>query len=1015
MSSDINVQTFSGKVNITSNLLVGSSHLFVDTINNRVGLVTNTPDAGLHVNSNAYVHTNFRVGSGIVMNDTTGRITAGSFVGDGSGITSVNSDSGSWVNGTDVVYLSTIGDKVGIGTVSPSSIFNTYGGGLWDGTDHTSKVCATLQVGRGSGAGASTQDAGTGAILEFRHHSDYRFVTLESVSEGNYSSEMGIRFKTMDATSGPEERMRIDAHGNVGIGTTTMTEKLTVNGNLDFTPAYGGDTTNCSGMIIFNKPIAESIDTSANIDSIYFNDSTNTYHFTQDTTKYATGNAGIQCGSVTATTFTGSLSTSVTPGSYLTGDAYNGSTARTFAVDATTAATASKIVARDSSGHIFANYLNMSHSASARNSDTVFYSSTDTYIRKNTAAGMRSSLGLTNSATITATTAKDGNKIVLRESDGNIRGNYFNTTPNDVTSGVTNVCVETGNDGWIRHGTAASIRTFIGATSADTASTVAMRDGSGDINVRLCRSDYQDQTDCGAGIAFRNSTSDNYIRFCTTMSSVRSRIGCYGSGSNITRTSHSNGFLVGSYNSVGDNAAKTNPIYTIGSSYQPSDTSLGDMYGIGYSHSNFTSMLVGGWGMYVAADGDARIGLCGSSGNIKCSRVLIQPSSSGGGQNLFTGYRTGDSYGRAQLVLSSGYSDIIIASSQANNNHGSNLTFAAYNPSNVGDYRKFVINQGNWGSRKHMLEFGYEDSSITNPHSAINSTDTVVTMNGLNKRVGIRNINPVCPLHVSGYQYIYLVAGRYFNKNTGNYITALGTNNYNTTLKVDGTVVSTDKFFQSSDRRIKKDIVDLNDSEALDTLRLIKPKKYKYKDDIYKGTEPVYGFIAQEVRDVLAYATHLINDQIPNIYELAEVSESNIITFTNFNTSELASNVSIIQIRSITNEEHDVNIVEVIDDHTIRVAENLDEWTGSVDENGNVITETTTYIGNKIFVFGQKVDDFVTLDKSSIFTIATAALQEVDRQLQAEKTKTYELRQKVEILEMSHGALIQRIEALENL
>jgi hypothetical protein len=57
MSSDINVQSFSGKVNITSNLLVGSSHLFVDTTNNRVGLVTNNPDSGLHVNSNAYVNT----------------------------------------------------------------------------------------------------------------------------------------------------------------------------------------------------------------------------------------------------------------------------------------------------------------------------------------------------------------------------------------------------------------------------------------------------------------------------------------------------------------------------------------------------------------------------------------------------------------------------------------------------------------------------------------------------------------------------------------------------------------------------------------------------------------------------------------------------------------------------------------------------------------------------------------------------------------------------------------------
>jgi hypothetical protein len=73
-----------------------------------------------------------------------------------------------------------------------------------------------------------------------------------------------------------------------------------------------------------------------------------------------------------------------------------------------------------------------------------------------------SSLGLTNSATITATTAKDGNKIVLRESNGNILGNFFNTTPNDVESGVTRVCVETGDDGWIRHGTQAAIRTFLG-------------------------------------------------------------------------------------------------------------------------------------------------------------------------------------------------------------------------------------------------------------------------------------------------------------------------------------------------------------------------------------------------------------------------------------------------------------------------------------------------------------------------------------------------------------------------
>jgi hypothetical protein len=143
------------------------------------------------------------------------------------------------------------------------------------------------------------------------------------------------------------------------------------------------------------------------------------------------------------------------------------------------------------------------------------------------------------------------------------------------------------------------------------------------------------------------------------------------------------------------------------------------------------------------------------SGTSKFTNILnIQPSSSGGGQNIFTGYRTGDSYGRAQLVLSSGYSDIIIASSQANNNHGSNLSFVAYNPSNAADYRKFVINQGNWGSRKQFLDFGYADIVDPNPHVYINTTNTVLTLDGINKRVGIKNINPGHNLSVTGDAYI---------------------------------------------------------------------------------------------------------------------------------------------------------------------------------------------------------------------------------------------------------------------
>jgi len=102
-------------------------------------------------------------------------------------------------------------------------------------------------------------------------------------------------------------------------------------------------------------------------------------------------------------------------------------------------------------------------------------------------------------------------------------------------------------------------------------------------------------------------------------------------------------------------------------------------------------------------------------------------------------------------VLSSRYSDLVIASSQSNDNHGSTLTFATFNPGNAADYRKFVVNQGNWGSRMGFLDFGYSSSGgRTNPHSNINSTDDVMTLDGVSKRVGVNNMTPSYNLDVAG-------------------------------------------------------------------------------------------------------------------------------------------------------------------------------------------------------------------------------------------------------------------------
>ena len=136
------------------------------------------------------------------------------------------------------------------------------------------------------------------------------------------------------------------------------------------------------------------------------------------------------------------------------------------------------------------------------------------------------------------------------------------------------------------------------------------------------------------------------------------------SGGPLRRSNHHSGHLEGSYNNVGDNSYKSNPIYTIGSSYNPVDASLSNMYGIGYGHTNasFISMTgASGWGMYVAADGDARIYLGGSNGVISStgqhyvgSNVVWNAGNDGSGSgldaDLLDGYHASTTYNAANTV-----------------------------------------------------------------------------------------------------------------------------------------------------------------------------------------------------------------------------------------------------------------------------------------------------------------------------------------------------------------------------
>ena len=115
-------------------------------------------------------------------------------------------------------------------------------------------------------------------------------------------------------------------------------------------------------------------------------DSNNYFGFSAaDTFKITTANVDrLTVASNGTVTLAQGLSTSVTPGTYLTGSAYNGATARTFAVDATTAATASKVVARDTSADIHARLFRPNYADQSGISGAMAYrinNSNDSYIR----------------------------------------------------------------------------------------------------------------------------------------------------------------------------------------------------------------------------------------------------------------------------------------------------------------------------------------------------------------------------------------------------------------------------------------------------------------------------------------------------------------------------------------------------------------------------------------------------------------------------------------------------------
>jgi hypothetical protein len=251
-----------------------------------------------------------------------------------------------------------------------------------------------------------------------------------------------------------------------------------------------------------------------------------------------------------------------------------------------------------------------------------------------------------NSATITASSSNTANQIVLRDASGNFSAGTITAT----LSGNASTASTASN--------ANTVGGFTPSQSAGVANRVVVANASGyiDNTYFYTSSGGAERNTSGMGYFAGFNTGDYYIRSYTagavasllsgqTMNINGSSTSCSGNAATATTATNQSGgsvnattiygssyvntagpyyrnvagagYLNGQYGSV-ESTTTSGAIYSIGGSYVPGSTNLGNMYGVGYTYSTVAAGSTGApaslWGFYVASGGTSRVFLDSDNG-----------------------------------------------------------------------------------------------------------------------------------------------------------------------------------------------------------------------------------------------------------------------------------------------------------------------------------------------------------------------------------------------------------------
>ena len=258
-----NVQAFPGDVTISSNLVVDTNTLFIDSVNDRVGIGTTTPEAKLHVKASGTG--NPGTNGIIVFNPTDGSgdaIIAARVYGTGGdpylsfdvtgvagwafGVDSSDSNKLKWSSNWDSLSAATkmtldTSGKLGIGTDAPTRKLHVSGDGQ---TATGGLIHAHLDE---TGGAPYESNAFSMNMGGYSHSIRMDLNTLSLNAYGDAGRYGAMKFVVGDGSgsgSGQLDAMTIGSGGNVGIGTNAPDYKLKIEQGL---------SNNSNGLFISNS------------------------------------------------------------------------------------------------------------------------------------------------------------------------------------------------------------------------------------------------------------------------------------------------------------------------------------------------------------------------------------------------------------------------------------------------------------------------------------------------------------------------------------------------------------------------------------------------------------------------------------------------------------------------------------------------------------------------------------------------------------------------------------------